>query len=70
MARWQTIEPKPITSRPRLLLVYDAQDGKARRLDGYLAQILQRRRNHGTFVVHRVDVNDRADLAKGLRVTV
>jgi hypothetical protein len=68
--RWPMVEEQPTTSKPRLLVFYSAQDGKARRVDGYLAQILQRRRNHETFVVHRVDVNDRADLAKRLRVTV
>jgi hypothetical protein len=68
--RWPMVEQQPTTAKPRLLVFYSARDGKARRVDGYLAQILQRRRNHETFVVHRVDVNDRADLAKRLRVTV
>jgi len=57
-------------TKPRLLVFYDAHDGKARRVEGFIAQILQRRRNHDTFVVHRVEMSERADLVKRLRITV
>jgi len=63
-------EPQAAGARPRLLVFYDAHDGKARRVEGFIAQILQRRRNHETFVVHRVEMTERADLAKRLRITV
>ena len=36
--------------------------GQCRRVDGFLAQVLQRRRNHGTFRLHRVDERERPDL--------
>jgi hypothetical protein len=65
-----TSELQPTRSKPRLLLFYDAQDGKARRVEGFIAQILQRQRNHETFALHRVELTERADLAKRLRVTV
>jgi hypothetical protein len=51
-------------TRPRLLVFSDARDGKARRVDGYLAQVLQRRGNHETFIVHRVEITERADLVE------
>jgi hypothetical protein len=35
-------------AKPRLLFLYSARDGRARRVEGYLAQVLQRRRNHET----------------------
>lgn len=54
--------------RPKLLLFYDARDGRSRRVEGYLAQVLQRRRNHETFVLQRIDVAEQPDLATRLRV--
>ena len=55
-------------AKPRLLFFYRASDGKARRLDGYLAQVLQRRANHETFVLYRIDVDERPDLAERFTV--
>ena len=55
-------------TKPRLLFFYRAGDGKARRIDGYLAQVLQRRQNHQTFVIHRVDVAERPDIAERFEV--
>jgi hypothetical protein len=56
------------TERPRLILVYSERSGASRRVDGYLAQVLQRRRNHETFVVHRVSIDERPDVAARLGV--
>ena len=58
----------PSTSKPRLIFFYSPHDGAARRADGFLAQVLQRRRNHETFVVHRVDVESHPELAARFRV--
>ena len=55
-------------TKPRLLFFYSASDGKARRLEGYLAQVLQRRKNHETFVVHRIELTERPDLAERFKV--
>jgi thioredoxin-like negative regulator of GroEL len=55
--------------KPRLLFFYSGNDGKARRLEGYLAQVLQRRRNHETFVIHRVDIEQRPDLVDRFKVS-
>lgn len=49
--------------RPQLLLFHRADDGLSRRVEGFLAQVLQRRRNHETFRVYRIDCGARPDLA-------
>jgi thioredoxin-like negative regulator of GroEL len=37
-------------------------------VEGYLAQVLQHRHNHGTFLLHAVDVDERSDLAERFRI--
>jgi hypothetical protein len=37
---------------------------RCRRIDGFIAQVLQRGRNHGTFDLVRVSVDRRPDLAE------
>ena len=37
--------------RPRLVFFYSRQSGRSRRAEGFLAQVLQRRRNFETFDV-------------------
>ncbi|MFL5926613.1 MAG: thioredoxin family protein [Gaiellaceae bacterium] len=54
--------------QPRLLFFYDPSDGRARRVERYLAQVLQKRKNHEAFVVRKVDISDRPDLAQRFRV--
>ena len=56
------------TTKPRLLFFYSPTAGASVRVDGFLAQVLQRRRNHDTFLLHRIDVTKRPDLAKRFRV--
>jgi len=51
-------------ARPRLVFFTSAVSGRCRRAEGYLAQVLQRRRNHGTFRLYRVDERERPDLAR------
>jgi hypothetical protein len=66
-------EQAPIPTNPtepvRLAFFYSPRSGKSRRADGYLAQVLQHRRNHDTFQLVRVDVDRRPDLATRFRVT-
>ena len=57
-----SLSDESAAAKPRLLFFYSASDGKARRTEGYLAQVLQRRKNHRTFVVHRVELTERPDL--------
>jgi thioredoxin-like negative regulator of GroEL len=48
--------------RPRLVFFHSSVNGYCRRVEGFLAQVLQRRRNHDTFMVLRVSEEDRPDL--------
>jgi hypothetical protein len=68
--RWTTANsPDPSAeSKPRLLFFFSAHDGRARRVEGYLAQVLQRRQNHDTFVVHNIEMTARPDLVERFRV--
>jgi thioredoxin-like negative regulator of GroEL len=67
MTAVEAIQRSP--ERPRLVFFYSPVSGKSRRTEGYLAQVLQRRRNHETFSVVRVDADKRPDLAGRFRVT-
>ena len=49
-------------TQPRLIFFTSAVSGQCRRVEGFLAQVLQRRRNHGTFRVVRVAAEERPDL--------
>jgi thioredoxin-like negative regulator of GroEL len=44
-------------AKPQLLFFQAQSSGRCRRVDGFLAQVLQRRANHDTFRVYRVDVD-------------
>ena len=52
-----------VVTKPRLVFFYSRQSGRCRRVEGFIAQVLQRRRNHDTFTVYRVDAEERSDLA-------
>ena len=46
------------TVKPRLVFFHSSFSGHCRRVEGFLAQVLQRRRNHGTFQLYRVASED------------
>jgi thioredoxin-like negative regulator of GroEL len=50
--------------QPGLVFFYSPVSGSCRRAEGFLAQVLQRRRNHGTFKLYRVDEQQRPDLVE------
>ena len=54
--------------RPRLVFFYSPSSGRCRRVEGFIAQVLQRRRNHDTFDLVRVSVDSRPDLAEKFRI--
>jgi len=58
----------PADERPRLLFFHSKLDGRSRRTEGYIAQVLQRRQNHGTFIVHHVEVGERPDVVQRFRI--
>ncbi|HEY8028551.1 MAG TPA: thioredoxin family protein [Gaiellaceae bacterium] len=51
-----------VAQKPILLFFYSPTSGGSRRAEGFLAQVLQRRRNHDTFTLHRIDCEARHDL--------
>ena len=64
-------QPEPIVrpeERPRLVFFYSPLSGRCRRVEGFIAQVLQRRRNHDTFDLVRVSVDRRPDLAEKFHV--
>jgi len=54
--------------RPTLIFFTSAKDGRARRAEGFLAQVLQRRRNHETFTVRYIAREEHPDLLEKFRV--
>lgn len=54
--------------RPTLVYFYSSSSGRCRRVEGFLAQVLQHRRNHETFDLLRVSVDRRPDLATRFRI--
>ena len=57
-----------VEDKPRLLFFYSPTSGRDRRVEGFLAQVLQRNRNQQTFSVHRIDIAARPDLAARFRI--
>ena len=57
-----------LADRPRLVFFYSPLSGRCRRVEGFIAQVLQRRRNHDTFHLVRVSVDRCPDLAGKFRV--
>jgi thioredoxin-like negative regulator of GroEL len=55
-------------TQPGLVFFYSPRSGSCRRVEGFLAQVLQRRRNHGTFKLYRVDEHERPDLVERFAV--
>jgi thioredoxin-like negative regulator of GroEL len=58
----------PLEEQPRLVFFHSALSGHCRRVEGFLAQVLQRRRNHGTFKVVHVAAEERPDLLERFKV--
>ena len=64
----QTQPVVQLAERPRLVFFYSPLSGRCRRVEGFIAQVLQRRRNHQTFDLVRVSVERRPDLAAKFHV--
>jgi thioredoxin-like negative regulator of GroEL len=54
--------PMEQTVKPGLVFFHSMTSGKCRRIEGYIAQVLQRRRNHETFKYYAVASEQRPDL--------
>lgn len=55
-------------TRPQLLFFTSRTNGRCRRAEGFLAQVLQRRHNHETFVVRQIAQEERPDLLDRFRI--
>jgi thioredoxin-like negative regulator of GroEL len=54
--------------QPGLVFFFEAASGRCRRVEGFLAQVLQRRHNHHTFKLYRVNAAEQPDLLERFRV--
>jgi thioredoxin-like negative regulator of GroEL len=54
---------------PRLIFFYSGVSGRCRRVEGFLAQVLQRRHNHETFKLYRVKEEEHPELLERFEVT-
>jgi thioredoxin-like negative regulator of GroEL len=63
-----TVAVSPLGEQPRLVFFHSTLSGHCRRVEGFLAQVLQRRRNHGTFTVVRVAEEERPDLLDRFKI--
>lgn len=59
----ESVAPKPI-----LIFFTSKTDGPSRRVEGYLAQVLQRRRNHETFSIKFVAQEDHPDVVERFQI--
>ena len=50
--------------KPGLVFFHSSVSGRCRRVEGFLAQVLQRRRNHETFRFYSVASEHRPDLVE------
>lgn len=55
-------------AKPTLAFFYSSTSGRSRRAEGFLAQVLQRRQNHETFTLHKIEFETHRDLADRLGV--
>ena len=58
-----------VITQPRLVFFHSSLSGACRRAEGFLAQVLQRRRNHETFKLYRVAQEERPDLLDRFEIT-
>jgi thioredoxin-like negative regulator of GroEL len=59
------------SDKPGLVYFHSSRSGKCRRIEGYIAQVLQHRRNHETFKYYAVAQEERPDLLEkfGIELT-
>jgi hypothetical protein len=59
-----------MTTRPKLVFFHSRVSGRCRRAEAYVAQVLQRRRNHETFAYYSVAKEERPDLLERFGVVL
>jgi thioredoxin-like negative regulator of GroEL len=63
-----TAQLHAVDERPILAFFRSDRSGRCKRVDGFLAQVLQRRRNHESFVIKNVVQEERPDLFERFRI--
>ena len=56
--------------KPGLVFFHSSTSGRCRRMEGFVAQVLQRRRNHDTFRFYKVANEARPDLVAKFGIDV
>jgi len=56
--------------KPGLVYFHSSRSGKCRRIEGYIAQVLQHRRNHDTFKYYSVAREERPDLLEKFAIAL
>jgi thioredoxin-like negative regulator of GroEL len=64
-----TTSTETAVAKPSLLFFHSSASGRCRRVEGFLAQVLQRRSNHDTFRLLRVDADEQGDLVERFKIT-
>ena len=54
--------------KPGLVFFHSRRSGRCRRVEAALAKTLVRRRNHDTFRLYRVDIEEKPELAKQFEI--
>ncbi len=57
-----------LMERPKLVFFHSPVSGPCRRVEGFLAQVLQRRHNHDTFRFYRVEDGEHPELVERFHV--
>jgi thioredoxin-like negative regulator of GroEL len=63
-----TTSTETAVAKPSLLFFHSSASGRCRRVEGFLAQVLQRRSNHDTFKLLRVDADEQVELAERFKI--
>jgi thioredoxin-like negative regulator of GroEL len=64
----QAAAAEVVADRPQLLFFYSVTSGRSRRAEGFLAQVLQRRRNHQAFRLRHIDVDQHPELVERFKI--
>ncbi|MDQ2982903.1 MAG: thioredoxin family protein [Actinomycetota bacterium] len=55
-------------AKPGLVFVHRRASGRCRRVEGFLAQVLQRRANHDTFRMYTIEADEHPELVERFQI--
>jgi thioredoxin-like negative regulator of GroEL len=59
-----TLDRPVARPKPQLVFFMSRASGRCRRVEGFLAQVLQRRANHETFRIYSIDTESQPELVE------